>query len=59
VRFEAQPAVDLANGKRVPLDGEGGPIAALGPDGRLIGLIEVTGGRARVLVNFPTDEVST
>jgi tRNA pseudouridine55 synthase len=59
VRLEAQPAADLANGKRVPLDGEGGPVAALGPDGRLIGLIEVTGGRARVLVNFPTDEVPT
>ena len=58
-RLEAQAAADLANGKRVPLDGDGGPIAALGPDGRLIGLVEVSGGRARVLVNFPTDEVAT
>ncbi|MDF1480065.1 tRNA pseudouridine(55) synthase TruB [Leifsonia sp. H3M29-4] len=57
-RLDEQAAADLANGKRVPLDGEGGPIAAVAPDGRLVGLVEVAGGRARVLVNFPTDEVS-
>ena len=56
--LDEQAAADLANGKRVPLDGEGGPIAAVAPDGRLVGLVEVAGGRARVLVNFPTDEVS-
>jgi hypothetical protein len=32
-------------------------VAAITPDDRLGGLVEVTSGRARVLVNFPSDEV--
>jgi len=32
-----------------------GPIAAVAPDGRLVGLVEVIDGRAHVLVNFPRD----
>ncbi len=31
------------------------PIAAVDPDGRLVGLIEVVAGRAHVLANFPRD----
>lgn len=52
---------DLRHGKRIALaesdcDGSGeGPVAALAPDGSLIGLVEVGGGEARVLVNFPPD----
>lgn len=57
VSLDAQSAADLANGKRVVAAGDGGPVAALGPDGRLIGLVQVDQGRARVLVNFPADEV--
>ena len=33
------------------------PVAAIAPDGRLAGLITLTDGLARVLVNFPSDEV--
>jgi len=55
-----QDVVDLVHGKRltVPeLEGVAGPIAGLGPDGRLVGLLEATGTTVRALVNFPTDEV--
>jgi tRNA pseudouridine55 synthase len=55
--LDAQAVTDLTNGKRIQLSGDGGPIAAIAPDGRLAGLVEVRDGRARVLVNFPTDEV--
>jgi tRNA pseudouridine55 synthase len=51
---------DLVHGKRltVPeLAGVPGPIAALGPDGRLVGLLESSGSLVKALVNFPTDEV--
>ncbi|RFA09558.1 tRNA pseudouridine(55) synthase TruB [Subtercola boreus] len=63
-RFDAAQAADLRNGKRVELsDGQApapgtatpGPLAAIDPDGALIGLFEIRGGTARVLVNFPTD----
>ena len=49
-------AVDLAHGRRIALflDSDG-PIAAVSPEGRLVGLVENLGGRARVLVNFPLD----
>ena len=56
----AEQVVDLVHGKRltVPeLDGVEGPIAALGPDGRLVGLLAASGGSVKTLVNFPTDEV--
>lgn len=48
-------AVDLAQGKRIPIERNGGPLAATDPDGRLVGLVESVGGTARVLVNFPPD----
>ena len=49
-------AVDLAHGKRIVLSLESdGPIAAVSPEGRLVGLVQNVGGRARVLVNFPPD----
>jgi tRNA pseudouridine55 synthase len=56
--LDAQAALDLGNGKRIALDGDGGPIAAIAPDGRLVGLVQAEAGRARVLVNFPADGVS-
>ncbi|MGV8881298.1 MAG: tRNA pseudouridine(55) synthase TruB [Rhodoglobus sp.] len=47
--------VDLGNGKRIPIAVEGGPIAAVDDEGRLVGLVENVAGKAKVLVNFPRD----
>jgi len=55
IALDAQEADDLAHGKRIPIALEAdGPIAAVAPDGRLVGLVESVAGRAHVLVNFPT-----
>lgn len=58
--LSAAETVDLGHGKRLdavrPVEGNG-PVAAIAPDGRLVGLIEFTGKVAKPLVNFPTDEV--
>ena len=54
-------AVDLGHGKRLVDDswsGGTGPVAAIAPDGRLVGLIRFDGHTAKPLVNFPTDEVT-
>lgn len=68
IAFGAEDAVALGHGKRVRVPDtegetsgppEGGPIAALDPSGRLIGLIERRGAVARVLANFPDTEVTT
>jgi tRNA pseudouridine55 synthase len=57
-RLDAAQTLDLAHGKRVGLSVPDAPVvAAITPDDRLAGLVEVTSGRARVLVNFPSDEV--
>lgn len=50
-------AVDLAHGKRVRLAVDDAPVVAAIADGRLVGMVSVTEGSAKVLVNFPTDEV--
>ena len=58
--LETQDVVDLVHGKRltVPgLDAPAGPIAGIGPDGRLVGLLEADGTTLKAIVNFPTDEV--
>jgi len=71
VTVDAQQATDLTHGKRIAIDPDAvtglphkpaepnapTPIAVIGPDGRLVGLVELVDGRARVLVNFPTDGV--
>ncbi|MDQ4138863.1 MAG: tRNA pseudouridine(55) synthase TruB [Actinomycetota bacterium] len=57
--LSAEQTVDLSNGKRV-LVGDGhppGPLAAITPSGALAGIVEVSGGLAKSLVNFPTAEV--
>ncbi|WP_394770292.1 tRNA pseudouridine(55) synthase TruB [Lacisediminihabitans sp.] len=54
-------AIDLGHGKRLVDDewsGGAGPLAAIAPDGRLVGLIGFDGHTAKPLVNFPTDEVT-
>lgn len=51
---------DLMHGKRIPAGsfvGHDGPIAAIGPGDRLVGLVEARGERVRPIVNFPSDEV--
>jgi tRNA pseudouridine55 synthase len=61
VTLDETQAADLANGKRVGVDAADsrGPVAALAPGGTLIGLIAIVDGRARVLVNFPTESSPT
>jgi tRNA pseudouridine55 synthase len=52
---EAQ-AIDLGHGKKIDVaELEGAPIAAIAPDGRLVGLIEARRGQGKSIVNFPTD----
>jgi tRNA pseudouridine55 synthase len=58
VQLDEQQTIDLAHGKRLSVghdDGE--PVAAITPSGQLAGLITIADGRARPLVNFPSDEV--
>jgi tRNA pseudouridine55 synthase len=58
VRLDAAQVVDLTHGKRIQIaDQPRGPVAAIAPEGRLVGLVEVKDGLARPIVNFPTDEV--
>jgi len=56
VELTTDEAADLASGKRIDVAAQGGPIAAIAPDGRLVGLIEAVGSRARILVNFPQEQ---
>ncbi|UOR00896.1 tRNA pseudouridine(55) synthase TruB [Leucobacter allii] len=51
-------SVDLGHGKRLELDGvaDAALAAAVAPDGALVGLVEVRGGRSRVVTNFPTPD---
>jgi tRNA pseudouridine55 synthase len=46
-------AVALGYGQRIPATGEPGLVAAVGPDGRLVALVEDAGSAARVSVGFP------
>ncbi|QAV69065.1 tRNA pseudouridine(55) synthase TruB [Salinibacterium sp. UTAS2018] len=56
VQLDAQQSKDLSDGKRIALAPQAAtPIAALAPDGRLQGLIQIVDGRAHVLSNFPRD----
>ncbi|RGE15869.1 tRNA pseudouridine(55) synthase TruB [Leucobacter sp. wl10] len=60
LRLTEQQAVDLGHGKRLELGPGARPVgglaAAVAPDGRLVGLVEVEGGRTRVVTNFPAPE---
>jgi tRNA pseudouridine55 synthase len=63
VRLTDQQAIDLGHGKKIATPEsvadrvQDGPVAAVAPDGRLVGLVEFHGGRGRVVVNFPADEL--
>ena len=55
--MDADAALALSQGKRIPVAVPDAPtVAAIGPEGRLIGLISVREGLSRVLINFPTPE---
>jgi len=55
--LDAEATLALTQGKRLPVGVPDAPVvAAVGPDGRLTGLVVVEQGIARVLVNFPTTE---
>ncbi|MFD1202059.1 tRNA pseudouridine(55) synthase TruB [Leucobacter albus] len=67
LQLTAGEATDLANGKRLPVDPERqapAPLVAAvlsatvsgSPADRLVGLVEVKGGRTRVVTNFPSQE---
>ncbi len=62
-RLDEAQAVALGYGQRVEAPTElrdaaraGAPVAAITPGGALLGLVEVRGGAAKSVVNFPPDE---
>lgn len=58
VNVTEQQAINLGHGKKIELPGypdNAGPVAAIDPEDRLIGLISVTKHVSRVLVNFPQE----
>lgn len=61
LRLDAQQTTDLGHGKRVSVgDVQDAPLmAATDPSGVLVGLVEVTRGRTRVVTNFPTIQGTT
>lgn len=55
-----EQAIDLGHGKRITVDRDAariGPIAAIDPDGRLVGLVEYRGDQAKSILNFPPDSL--
>ena len=58
LRLTDAQTVDLGHGKRlaVPELPNTKLVAATAPDGALVGLVEVSGGRTRVVTNFPTPD---
>jgi tRNA pseudouridine55 synthase len=62
LHLDDQQTIDLGHGKRLALGDvpdATGPVAAIAPDGRLVGLVGVSSGTARILANFPADEAQT
>jgi tRNA pseudouridine55 synthase len=58
IRLSDEHVADLTQGKRVTVEmTDADVVAALAASGRLVGLVSVRAGVARVLVNFPTAEV--
>ncbi len=59
VALDDEQAARLADGKRVPVDSADGHVVAAVHEGRLTGLVEIAGGVARVVVNFPPPAADT
>ena len=58
VRLTDGQVTELTQGKKVPVEAaDAGVVAVLAASGRLVGLVSIKDGVARVLVNFPTAEV--
>lgn len=60
--LDPDQAVNLGHGKRLVADrpvGPAGPVAAIAPDGRLVGLLEFTNGVGKPIVNFAPDVLAT
>lgn len=62
LELTADETRDMGHGKRFEVDGsrciDAKLVAAIAPDGRLVGLVEIKRGRTRVITNFPTSEAS-
>lgn len=59
LHLTAQEAVDLGHGKKLTTPDEApteDPLAAVAPDGRLVGLVGFRGRTGTSIVNFPPDE---
>jgi len=59
--LDAEQAVDLGHGKRLVAErpeGPAGPVAAIAPDGRLVGLLDFTDGVGKPIINFAIDMVT-
>lgn len=55
-----EQSIDLGHGKRLPVVSEAqkddaGPVAAIAPDGRLVGLVSIAGGTVTPIINFPSE----
>ena len=62
LRLSEEQTIDLGHGKRLALGDvpdAPGPVAAIAPDDRLVGLVAVSHGAAKILANFPSDEPQT
>lgn len=62
INLNETQAVELSQGKKVLLEGypdSAEPVAAIGPEDRLVGLITVKKQLSRVVVNFPADTESS
>jgi tRNA pseudouridine55 synthase len=58
--LDADQTVDLGHGKRLVAerpDGPPGPVAAISPEGRLVGLLDFAHGVAKPIVNFAPDSL--
>ncbi len=57
IALTEQQAIDLGHGKRLVVGApDGSPVAAIAPDGRLIGLVSIERGRLSPIVNFPPSD---
>jgi len=56
IDLSLEQAIDLSHGKKIDVAGisdSKDPVAAIGPEDRLVGLITVKAGVSRVILNFP------